>query len=314
MQSLEGVGAVAHVDEAKVTPAVLVVKVEDALGWLAVAAGTPGFLIVALHRLGQASVDDKAHVGLVNAHAKGNGGTDNRGCARGPRRLRLLAQTGLKACMIGKSLDASGLERGKEEKRKRKKEEERGEKGEQASEQWTGRASAWTLAKRPSQTRQTPTDVKLARHCFAFGAAQTVHNARAAAKLVLRHGFDLLNDFLALEPHFVKQVAPVEALLEDLGRLHAQRLEDVRLDAWRGSGRQCHDGHRGKELAQLAQPAGGAQRQGGRLQRGCSAAALAARREELKGGEGKDPVTPPPTSCNQAESRVPTATRNAPRR
>ncbi len=51
--------------------------VYDALGTLAVAAGPPRLLVVALDRLGQSEVDDKSHVGLVDAHAERHGGHDD---------------------------------------------------------------------------------------------------------------------------------------------------------------------------------------------------------------------------------------------
>ena len=44
------------------------------LGRFAVASGAAGFLVIALDRLGQVQVGDEAHVGLVDAHAEGDGG------------------------------------------------------------------------------------------------------------------------------------------------------------------------------------------------------------------------------------------------
>ena len=43
-------------------------------GGLAVAAGAAGFLVVGFEALGQVEVGDEAHVGLVDAHAEGDGG------------------------------------------------------------------------------------------------------------------------------------------------------------------------------------------------------------------------------------------------
>jgi hypothetical protein len=40
----------------------------------AVTAGPAGFLVVGLKRFGQVEVGDEAHVGLVDAHAEGDGG------------------------------------------------------------------------------------------------------------------------------------------------------------------------------------------------------------------------------------------------
>ena len=50
---------------------------QDAVGHLPVPARAPRLLVVALHRLGQTGVDHVAHVRLVDAHAKGYGGTDD---------------------------------------------------------------------------------------------------------------------------------------------------------------------------------------------------------------------------------------------
>jgi hypothetical protein len=43
-------------------------------GRLPVAAGAAGLLVVGLDRLGQVEMRDEAHVGLVDAHAEGDGG------------------------------------------------------------------------------------------------------------------------------------------------------------------------------------------------------------------------------------------------
>ena len=43
------------------------------LGRLAVAAGAAGFLVIGLDRLGDSGMGDEAHVGLVDAHAEGDG-------------------------------------------------------------------------------------------------------------------------------------------------------------------------------------------------------------------------------------------------
>ena len=47
------------------------------VGRLAVAARTPGFLIVGLDRLRQVEVGDEPHVGLVDAHAESDRGDDD---------------------------------------------------------------------------------------------------------------------------------------------------------------------------------------------------------------------------------------------
>lgn len=50
---------------------------EDAVRELSISASSPRLLIVTFHRLGKTGVDDVAHVGLVDAHAEGDGGTDH---------------------------------------------------------------------------------------------------------------------------------------------------------------------------------------------------------------------------------------------
>lgn len=50
---------------------------ENTVRDLSVSASSPGLLIVTLHWLGQTGMDHIAHVRLVDAHAKGDGGTDD---------------------------------------------------------------------------------------------------------------------------------------------------------------------------------------------------------------------------------------------
>ena len=50
---------------------------EDAVGHLPVSAGPAWLPVVVFHGLGQKGVDHVAHVRLVDAHAKGYGGTDD---------------------------------------------------------------------------------------------------------------------------------------------------------------------------------------------------------------------------------------------
>ena len=51
-------------------------EIENAARALAVAAGTPGFLVITLERFWQVVVHDPSHIGLVDTHAKGDGGDD----------------------------------------------------------------------------------------------------------------------------------------------------------------------------------------------------------------------------------------------
>ena len=50
---------------------------QDALRDLSVSAGSSRLLVVTLHWFRQSGVDHIAHIGLVNAHAEGYGGTDD---------------------------------------------------------------------------------------------------------------------------------------------------------------------------------------------------------------------------------------------
>ena len=50
---------------------------QQALGREAVPSGAPGFLVIALDVFGQIVMDDEADVGLVDAHAEGDGGADH---------------------------------------------------------------------------------------------------------------------------------------------------------------------------------------------------------------------------------------------
>ena len=66
---------------------------QPGLGRLAVAAGAAGLLIIGLDRFGQAGMGDEAHVGLVDAHAEGDGrdhhhvlAADERGLVARPHR------------------------------------------------------------------------------------------------------------------------------------------------------------------------------------------------------------------------------------
>ena len=79
----EAVGAFAFgvvgdlVDEVAVFLSIAAGVEEEAVGRFAVAAGAPGFLVVAFEVFGKVSVDDEADVGFVDAHAEGDGGDDD---------------------------------------------------------------------------------------------------------------------------------------------------------------------------------------------------------------------------------------------
>ena len=68
---------------------------------LAVAAGAADLLVVGLERAGQRGVDDGADIGLVDAHAEGDGGDDHLQFAGEEGGLHLLAALGVEAGVIG---------------------------------------------------------------------------------------------------------------------------------------------------------------------------------------------------------------------
>lgn len=61
-------------------------------------ARAPRLLVQPLDALGGVEVHHPADIGLVNAHAKGDGGADDRRVPRRPRRLRGAAPGRLFAC------------------------------------------------------------------------------------------------------------------------------------------------------------------------------------------------------------------------
>ena len=65
--------------------------IEHAIGAAAVASGTACFLVVGFHAAGQVVVQDEANVGLVDAHAEGVGGDDDRALALHEALLAALA-------------------------------------------------------------------------------------------------------------------------------------------------------------------------------------------------------------------------------
>src|SRR5579863_449035 len=59
-------------DEMALLPGIASAEKKRTIAGEAVAAGTPGLLVIALDILGQIVVHDVAHVRLVDAHAEGN--------------------------------------------------------------------------------------------------------------------------------------------------------------------------------------------------------------------------------------------------
>jgi hypothetical protein len=76
------------------------------VGRLAVAAGAAGLLVVALDVLGQVEVGDEAHVGLVDAHAEGDGGHHHHALLAQEAVLVAAARVGVQAGVVGQRGDA----------------------------------------------------------------------------------------------------------------------------------------------------------------------------------------------------------------
>ena len=83
---------------------------EDAAGREAVATGAADLLVEAFDRGGEGSVDDGADVGLVDAHAKGDGGDDGVELPGEEGRLDAVAGAGVEAGVVsgGAATEAAG--------------------------------------------------------------------------------------------------------------------------------------------------------------------------------------------------------------
>ena len=75
-----------------------------------VATGTAGLLVVALQRLGDVVVDDEAHVGLVDAHAEGDGGHDDVDVLHQELVLGLSTGVRVETGVVGQGLDLVGTQ------------------------------------------------------------------------------------------------------------------------------------------------------------------------------------------------------------
>ena len=96
-----GGGWVVALEEELVDLAVGVGVQQDGAAGLAVAAGAADLLVVGLDRGGQGDVEDGADVGLVDAHAEGDGGDDDLELAGLEVALDALADAGLEAGVVG---------------------------------------------------------------------------------------------------------------------------------------------------------------------------------------------------------------------
>lgn len=100
-------GRVVADEEALVDAAVGEAVQQDGAGGQPVASGAADFLVIGLDGAGQCGVDDGADVGLVDAHAKGDGGDDHLKPAVEEGALNGLAYGGVEAGMIGSGGEAA---------------------------------------------------------------------------------------------------------------------------------------------------------------------------------------------------------------
>ena len=98
------------VDEVGLLGGVAAVEEEQAFGGEAVAAGAAGFLVVAFDVAREVVVDDEADVGLVDAHAEGDGGADDADFVAEEEVLVTDAEVGVEAGVVGAGGDAGGVE------------------------------------------------------------------------------------------------------------------------------------------------------------------------------------------------------------
>ena len=73
---------------------------QHSLAFFAIATGSPRFLIIALHVLGQIQVHHKPHIGLVDSHPKGNGGHDDLDVVIFESALPLFAFLSGQSCVV----------------------------------------------------------------------------------------------------------------------------------------------------------------------------------------------------------------------
>ena len=110
LHALELVVGRALVDHAALVDHVLQAVGHPGVGRRAVAAGAAGLLVVGLDVLRQVEVGDEAHVGLVDAHAEGDGRHHHDAVLAQEAVLVALAHAGLQAGVVRQRGDAFGVE------------------------------------------------------------------------------------------------------------------------------------------------------------------------------------------------------------
>ena len=99
------VGRVGVLDHLAVDHHVVQPVGHPALGGLAVASGAPGFLVIGLEALRQVEVGDEAHVGLVDAHAEGDGRDHDDAVLAQEALLVALARLRVEPGVVGQGAD-----------------------------------------------------------------------------------------------------------------------------------------------------------------------------------------------------------------
>ena len=105
------IGGIAAVDQKAAHAKIVAVPQQVAAGRIAIAAGAARLLVVGLDALGHVVVDHVAHVGLVDAHAKGVGGNHHLDIVVDKGALALAAGVVAHAGMVTANANATGAQR-----------------------------------------------------------------------------------------------------------------------------------------------------------------------------------------------------------
>ena len=104
------IGSIAAVDQKATHAKIVAVPQQMAAGWVAITAGAARLLVVGLDALGHVVVDHVAHVGLVDAHAKGVGGNHHLDIVVDKGALALAAGVITHAGMVAANANAAGTQ------------------------------------------------------------------------------------------------------------------------------------------------------------------------------------------------------------
>ena len=105
------VGRIAAVDQKAAHAEIVAVPQQVTAGRIAIAAGAARLLVVGLDALGHVVMDHVAHVGLVDAHAKGVGGNHHLNVVVDKGALTLAAGVVAHAGMVAANANAAGAQR-----------------------------------------------------------------------------------------------------------------------------------------------------------------------------------------------------------